>query len=78
MIGDIIQTRTGQFLRDNGNGTFDDLSNPDGACIDTMTYPKVRQPAEYLLLVRDGISATNHPHLRLAAKVAVVLARRYA
>jgi hypothetical protein len=77
MIGDIIQTRTGQFLRDNADGTYDNLSDPAGD-IATNTYPKVALPREYLLLARNGAVATDHPHLRMAAKVAVCLARRYA
>ncbi len=69
MIGDIIQDQQGGwFYRDNGDGTLVNLSESGKA-----TSADLRQP---IVLVRNGQPTGNGD--RLAARVAAVMARRYA
>lgn len=70
MVGDILHDATGWFFRDNGDGTYDNLS-ADGA-------PRVDASAlrgAPIVLVRNGTPTGDGDPL--AARVAVVLARRY-
>lgn len=77
MIGDIIQDQQdGWFYRDNGDGTFDDLSEtnyPDGQRPPRVSPSRVRVP---IVLVRDGQPTGNGD--RMMARVAVTMASRYA
>lgn len=69
-LGDIVQDQQGGwFYRDNGDGTYDNLSYVG----DKATLADLRKP---LVLVSDGV-ATGHGDA-LATRVALVLARRYA
>jgi hypothetical protein len=69
MRGDIAQDRWGGFFRDNGDGSYDALSEGDRALkVNTVDRPVV--------LVRDGAATGDGDPL--AARVAVALARQYA
>jgi hypothetical protein len=77
MTGDIIQDQQdGSFYRDNGDGTYDDLSEtniPDNAPPPRVAPSCARKP---VLLVRNGTRTGLGDSL--AGRVAVVMARRYA
>lgn len=70
MRGDIIQDQTGWFFRDNGNGTLDSLSAKGSPTVTTKAIK-----GQSVVLVRDNTPTGNGD--RLAARVAVTLARRY-
>lgn len=70
MLGDILQGQFGHFFRDNADGTCDALSSDGTPKVDTSTIGATAT------LVRDGKPTGEGD--RLAARVAVVLARRYA
>jgi hypothetical protein len=77
MLGDIIQDQAnGWFYRDNGDGTYDDLSEtniPDSAPPPRVNPNRVRKP---ILLVRDGKPTGDGDPMM--TRVATVMARRYA
>lgn len=69
-------TANGWFYRDNGDGTFDSLSDEGGATPTTarkVTGDAIRKP---VTLVQDGVPTGLGD--ALATRVAVVMARRYA
>ncbi len=77
MRGDIIQdTQGGWFYRDNGDGTADSLSDVGGATPASATKVSLTELTTPVTLVREGQPTGTGD--RLAARVAVVMARRYA
>lgn len=70
MLGDILQDQSGWFFRDNGDGTYDSLSADGTPRVDASAMRGATT-----VLVRSG-AATGEGD-RLAARVAVTLARRY-
>jgi hypothetical protein len=76
MRGDIIHDQRGWFYRDNGNHTADVLSAEGGASPTTAQKLPVTSITAPVVLVRNDAPTGNGD--KLAARVAVVLARRYA
>jgi hypothetical protein len=81
MRGDISQDAKGHFFRDNGDGTSDALSlttstYDKASKTSTLSAPKVTAVDSPVVLVRDG--APTGAGDKLAARIAVGLARRYA
>lgn len=77
MIGDIIQDQHGGWLyRDNGDGTLDSLSDVGGETPATAGKAALTDLRTPVVLVRDGQPTGDGD--RLAARVATVMARRYA
>lgn len=81
MRGDIVQNKAGWFFRDNGDGTFDSLSQTTSTYdpanrTNTLASPTVTVVDQPVVLVRNG--AVTGEGDRLAVRVAVVMARRYA
>lgn len=76
MLGDVIQSKIGWFYRDNGDSTFDSMSELDETTgTPLVTAAAIQQPAT--VIVRSGVpTGDGDPH---AARLAAFLVKkRYA